>query len=545
MSSSTLSYWQLLFNQGAVTPSVIEYSYPGSGSEEDPYVISWIPDDPRNPLLTPEWAKWAITLLVSFAAMAVALVSSAYTGGLVEIIEFFEISEIVALLGVTLFVIGFAIGPLFWAPLSELYGRRLVYILSMMTLTVFTAGVAGAENTQTLLILRFFAGSLGSAAMAIPGGVIADIFPAVSRGLAGGVYAAAPFLGPTLGPVIGGFIAESGGWRWVEGFLAIFSGVLLLAIVFLLPETYAPLLLKKRAENLRTITGRVYRTPLEVEETGKSASGLKTLSTAFSRPWILLFREPIVFLLSLYMAIIYGILYMLFAAYPIVFQQTRGWSEGTGGLAFLGILIGICLAVLSTFPLYFRYKKKALKALSLGHGRLAPEERLPDSFLGAIALPIGLFWFAWTNSPTIHWLAPIASGIPFGFGMVMVFIPIFNYLIDAYTIFAASVIAANSLLRCLFGAIFPLFTNYMFQDLGIHWASSVPAFLALACTPLPFVFYWYGAWIRGHSRYAAEADAFMERLLGVGAGAGTGTGGVRKRGGEKEEEDEELQALAQ
>lgn len=96
--------------------------------------------------------------------------------------------------------------------------------------------------------------------------------------------------------------------------------------------------------------------------------------------------------------------------------------------------------------------------------------------------------------------------------MVLVFLGIMNYLIDAYTIFAASVLAANSVLRSIFGAVFPLFTTYMYEDLGIHWASSIPAFLALACVPFPFLFYKYGATIRKRCEYAAKSDAFMRKL---------------------------------
>jgi hypothetical protein len=155
-----------------------------------------------------------------------------------------------------------------------------------------------------------------------------------------------------------------------------------------------------------------------------------------------------------------------------------------------------------------RYAKKCSETTD----RLAPEVRLPPSMVGGIALPIGLFWFAWTNSASVHWMAPIAAGAPFGFGMVLVFLSVFNYLIDSYTIFAASVLAANSALRSLFGAAFPLFTTYMYSNLGIHWASSIPAFLSLICVPFPFILYKYGAQIRQRCTFAAEADAFMRRL---------------------------------
>lgn len=123
-----------------------------------------------------------------------------------------------------------------------------------------------------------------------------------------------------------------------------------------------------------------------------------------------------------------------------------------------------------------------------------------------------VFWFAWTNSPSIHWIVSIIGTAPFGFGMVLVFLSIMNYLIDAYVIFAASVLAANSVLRSCFGAAFPLFTTYMYDALGIHWASSIPAFLAVACMPFPFLFYKYGLAIRKRCKFASEAEQFLRRL---------------------------------
>lgn len=275
------------------------------------------------------------------------------------------------------------------------------------------------------------------------------------------------------------FVGETIGWRWIEGIMAIFTGVLWIAGSFLIPETYPPVLLRKRAAKMSKMTGKVYRSRGDVDQ-GPTSFG-KVFKTALSRPWILLFKEPIVFLLSIYMAIIYGTLYMLFAAFPIVYQQKRGWSEGIGGLAFLGVAVGMIMAV--SYSIWDN--KRYVKIMEAHKGFAPPEARLPPCMIGGIAIPVGLFWFAWTNSPSIHWIVSIAAGIPFGFGMVLVFLSIMNYLIDSYTIFAASVLAANSVLRSLFGAAFPLFTTQMYNKLGIHWASTVPAFLALACVPMP------------------------------------------------------------
>ena len=392
--------------------------------------------------------------------------------------------------------------------MSELYGRQIVFIISYGGFTAFNAGAAGAQNIQTLLLMRFFAGAFGSSPFTNAGGVIADVFPASERGLAMAIFALCPSLGPTIGPIVGGFLGQSQGWEWVEGLMAILSGLLWIIVSFTVPETYAPVLLHRRAAKLSQMTGKVYRTRIEID--AGSISLTKAFNTALSRPFLLLFREPIIFLLSIYMAIIYGTLYLLFGAYPIVYQQHRHWSEGIGGLAFLSVGLGMILAI----PFFGYLDKFYSKAMQSNGGRQPePELRLPSAMVGAFAIPIGMFWFAWTNSPKVHWMVSVAAGMPFGFGMVLVFLSITNYLVDAYTIFAASALAANAVLRSLFGAAFPLFTSQMFDRLGIHWASSVPAFLALACIPFPFVIYKYGPAIRSRCRYAAEAAEFRDRLV--------------------------------
>ena len=172
--------------------------YDGEGSEESPYVVTWIENDPRNPMLFAKSKKWALTMLSAFATLAVAFVSSAYSGGVKQIIEQFHVGEEVVTLGISLFVLGFAIGPLIWAPLSELYGRQAMYTITYGALTAFNAGAAGSQNIWTLIILRFWAGAFGSSPLTNAGGVIADIFPAKERGLALSIFAAAPFMGPVL-----------------------------------------------------------------------------------------------------------------------------------------------------------------------------------------------------------------------------------------------------------------------------------------------------------------------------------------------------------
>ncbi|KAM3555513.1 hypothetical protein ARSEF4850_005960 [Beauveria asiatica] len=528
-----VSYVRQFLDQAGVTQAVIDYKYPGKGTTESPFVVDFLPNDSYNPFTFSEGRKWIIIGIQATATLAVAFASSAYSGGIREIFIDFRVSQEVAILGVSLFVLGFALGPLLWAPLSEVVGRQKLFFISYLALTAFNAGAAGANSMGALLVLRFFAGAFGSSPLTNAGGVIADIFSAEERGKAGALFSMAPFLGPALGPIAGGFLGQSKGWRWVEGMITIFCGIVWIASSLTYPETYAPVLLRKRANKLSNKTGKVYMSKFEAH--GPPRNAVAQFKLSITRPWILLIKEPIVLLTSIYIAIIYGTLYLCFAAFPIVFQLGRGWSPGIGGLAFVGIAVGMISATAYAVFDNRRYKRVAAK---YPKGMAPPEERLPPAILGSVLLPVGLFWFAWTNGPEIHWAVPIVGSGFFAAGILLVFLPLLNYLIDSYVIYAASVLAANSVLRSLFGAAFPLFTTYMYNDLGIHWASSIPAFLALACLPCPLLFYMYGAKIRARCKYASEASQILQKMMAASAAAGPRSEEVAEAEAEAEVEAE-------
>jgi sugar phosphate permease len=196
------SHWQLIKSHALVTDAVAVYQYKGAGTEDDPYLVEFIPHDPRNPMEFTQAKKWFITITVAIATLAVSFVSSAYSGAVKQILTEFGSSEEVGTLGISLFVLGFAIGPLLWAPLSELYGRQVLFFGTYAALTAFNAGAAGANSMGTLIVLRFFAGAFGSSPLTNAGGVIADMFHADQRGLGMSVFAAAPFLGPAIGMLL-------------------------------------------------------------------------------------------------------------------------------------------------------------------------------------------------------------------------------------------------------------------------------------------------------------------------------------------------------
>lgn len=282
--------------------------------------------------------------------------------------------------------------------------------------------------------------------------------------------------------------------------IALFAALLTAIETLLLPETYSPVLLRKRAARLSKYTGHVYR----YEKDAAAPLNVKALFANQLRvPYRLLFTEPIVFVISLYMAIIYAILYMQFTAFPLVFQGIRGWSSGNAALAFIGVSVGAFIAlayvILWVNPAYAREHK--------ARGYLPPEARLPSSIIGAVLLPVGLIIFSWTCSPkTIHWMGPVSGTVPFGAGVVLVFLGTSNYLVDSYLLLAASVMAAGTVLRSILGVIFPLFTVDMYDAMGPNWAGTFEALLALIFVPVPILLLKYGRRIRRMTKAGRDAD---------------------------------------
>lgn len=195
-----ISFWRLMTDQHVVTQDIVHHKYTGSGSESDPYVVSWIPDDPRNPMNFAMARKVLIVFVTGFSALIISLSSSGYSGSMGHIIQHFNVSEEVATLGLSLFVIGFSLGPVIWAPLSESIGRQIPFFISFLAMAAFCAGCAGAQNIETLLVLRFLAGAFGSSPLTNAGGIVSDMFTSRERGLALLLFAATPYIGPPAHP---------------------------------------------------------------------------------------------------------------------------------------------------------------------------------------------------------------------------------------------------------------------------------------------------------------------------------------------------------
>lgn len=215
---------------------------------------------------------------------------------------------------------------------------------------------------------------------------------------------------------------------------------------------------------------------------------------------------------NIYVAIVYGILYLCFTAYPIVFGDIRGWSLGLSGLAFLGIGIGVLITI-ACEPLVRRLINSHEKDPETG--KVHPESMVSFVCICSILIPIGELWFAWTCAPaSIHWIVPLIAGIPFGAGNTGVFIYASNYLTYSYGMYAASALAGNSVIRSVLGGVLPLVGSYMYDSLGPNWSGTLLGLLEVAIVPIPFVFYKYGHKIRMKSNLIVRMQEDKKKLEG-------------------------------
>ncbi|EAL17545.1 hypothetical protein CNBM1110 [Cryptococcus deneoformans B-3501A] len=435
------------------------------------------------------------TITASILCLVVALGSAMPTGDLPGAAETLHVSDEAIYLSITLFVAGFGIGPLIFAPLSEVIGRRPIYAVSMIFYFLFTLPSCLAKNIATMLAGRMIAGLASSAPFTNVGGTIADVWDTKDRGLPMAMFSSTLFMGPCLGPLFGGWIAEkTHTWRWIYWVLFIFVGAAMVLCIFT-PETLAPLLLRKKANKLN----KKYQTQLYVSEHDLNRLPFsETLKNAMVRPIILMFCEPIIILFTFYLSFVYALLYATFFAFPIAFEEIRGWSMGMTGVTFISIIIGIAIAN-CLMPVQERlYRQHSEK-----YGP-APEARLYPMMLGALLLPVALFILAFTSYPGIIWVGPCISGILFGFSMVIIYISGNSYVVDSYANVAASAISAKNMTRSLIGASVPLWITQLFHNLGFQYGGLLLALVSVVIMPIPFYFYYKGAAVRKRSKRTVQ-----------------------------------------
>ncbi|KAI1200247.1 MFS general substrate transporter [Nemania serpens] len=461
-------------------------------------IVGWYgPADPENPQNWPDALKHLIAFQMCLLNFAVYIASSIYVPGESSLIEEFGVSETVATLGLSLFTFGYGIGPMLWSPLSEMpvLGRSRIFVGTLFAFIIFQLPVGLAPNIAVFLVFRFLTGFCGSPCLATGGGTLNDMYPPTQVPYLLLLWQSAGVLGPIFGPVIGGYLAPAKGWRWTIWVFTILCSFVLVAMFFLLPETSAGNILYNRAGRLRKATGKDrLRSQTEVDS---AHHGTKDHLMLLARAFTVTFTEPIILFVDLYAGLLYGVLFIWFESFPIVFGGIYGFTIGQQGLVFLSILVFASISV-AAFLLWIN---KRLVPLMLSK-TFKPEMVLPPTVVGGLALPICLFWFGWTSRESVHWIAPVIGSGLFGIGVTTLFNSVYTYIGIVYARHSASVFAGAALFRALLGGAFPLFARSLFYDIGIGPGNSLLGGLAVLFIPIPFVIYRYGERIRGWSKHA-------------------------------------------
>ncbi|KAK1981460.1 major facilitator superfamily transporter [Colletotrichum cereale] len=457
----------------------------------DSLLVTWNGDaDPHHPLNWPRPRKWAITILLSNGGLVTLMSGAMLAPSLHAISQDLGTDEAEAQIFLSIFVLAFAFGPMVLSPLAEVFGRRPVWILSSCFYIVWNT-VAGFSTTPGLMIAsRVLSGIGASAEFAVTQPVLSDCWVPDERGKSYAIATFIPLLGPAIGPIIGGVVTQSIGWRWTFWILSIYDSALVIIGIFILSETYEPILLSRQASKLRKDTGHPYFTEADREAQGLSVK----LSRSLMRPLRLLLTQPILQVVAVFLAYNFGMLYIVLSTFATLWIERYGQTESQSGLHYIALVIGYTIAAQVGGKLMDRLWRY-LKARS--GDNTAPEYRVPLMIPGAILIPLGLLLYGWSAERHTHWIVPdIGIGI-FGCGIILNTQAMQAYVIESFRKYVASASAAAQFLRSIAGFAFPIFAPIMYRSLGYGWGNSILALtFVVVGWPAPFLLWYYGARLR-------------------------------------------------
>ncbi|KAI3318882.1 MFS general substrate transporter [Xylariaceae sp. AK1471] len=456
--------------------------------------------DPQRPKYWPRPRKWLATLILSAFAFLQPLTETMLAPAETQISNDLHITKPYQWLLVnSLILVGVGLSPLLLAPLSEVYGRKPVLVVACIFFVIWNTACGAAATLGQLLAFRLLSGFGASVADTLAGGLMSDLWDAEERGRAFAIYMAAPLLGPALGPILGAFISEGTDWRWIFWITSIASAVVIVIAIICMRETYEPRLDYLRMRRLK-VEGSPNNKPT-ISSRDDSKVLFELLRTNLQRPLRMLATQAIIQLLAVYMALVYGTMFLFLFMYPLLWTERYHESVGIASLNYISFAIGLIIGVNIAGHLNdYLYRK--LKARNDGIGR--PEFRVPPMILGTVLIPIGLIWWGWTGQAELHWILPNIGSLILGTGVYVCSGCVSVYTIDAYDKYAASAISTNLVSRSLAAAFFPLFAPYVFDALGFGLGATAIAggFLVLG-TAIVFVLWFFGEHLRARSPYCA------------------------------------------
>ena len=469
-------------------------------TEEGVILVDWYTtDDPANPQNWSSKKKSLVVLILCCYTWTVYFAGPVYVASEFSgIEEAYGIGPVAATLGLSLYILAYGIGDLLFSPITEIpiVGRNSVYYLTFVAFWALSFGPPLVQSYGGFLALRFWLGFFGSPALANGGATVGDMYSLIyiPYGLCWWVLSA--WCGPAIAPIVGGFAAMAKGWRWPMWEIVWLASPLLILLACM-PETSAPNILLRRARRLRKLTGDSrLQSQSEIDQRNLSANQI--LISALVRPMEIMLKDPSIFFVNLYTGYFYAVFYTFFEVFPLVFPPFYGFDLGETGLAFISCLIGVLIALAA----YFAYLYFYMVPDNLKNGFREQEHRLVPAIVGSFALPVGLFLFAWTADPHIHWAVPLVGVAIFTFGHFWTMQSLFIYIPFSYPQFAASLFAGNSLWRSGTAGGAVVFARPLFINLGVHMGVTVLAGLSVGGIFGTVALYVFGKRLRARSKFA-------------------------------------------
>ena len=370
--------------------------------EDGTILVDWYStDDPDNPQNWSLGKKLAVTAQICAYTMAVYMGSAIYAPSEVGIMKQFGVNAQLASMGLSMYVLAYGMGPMLFSPLSEMpvIGRNPPYMITYFLFVILLVPTALAQNFAGFIVLRFLLGFFGSPCLATGGASLQDMFSIIKMPYVMSTWALAATCGPALGPIISGFSVTAENWRWSQWELLWLAGPIYLVMFLFLPETSPSNILLRRARRLRKLTGNQnLKSQSEIDQANIKFTDLVTENLL--RPNQMMIQDPAIGFTAIYTALVYGIYYSFFEAFPLVYIDMYGFNLGVMGLCFLSITVGVIISI----AIYWAYNYIKVEPEIRAYGLGPPERRLIPALVASFLCPIGLFIFGsyfTTSSPIL------------------------------------------------------------------------------------------------------------------------------------------------
>ncbi|SCU94904.1 LAMI_0F00122g1_1 [Lachancea mirantina] len=484
------------------------------GSNGAPIFVDYDgPNDPENPYNWPLYKKVLFIAGIGFLTISVYMGSAIYTPGIENLMNDLQITRVKATLPLTMFVIGYGLGPMVFSPMSEnaVFGRTSIYIVTVFTFFILQIAQCFGPATRSIAsmtVIRFLSGVFASPALGTGGASASDVVTAPYMPVGIIAWSIAAVCGPTLGPLVGAALVNGtgGSWLWTFRFMMIMSGASFVIFGFFLPESLGAAILRRKAQRLRKLTGND-NIVAEGEYANRSLTVRQVAVQTLWRPIEITLFEPVILFINLYIALIYSLIYLWFEAFPIVYVGTYHFTVVELGVSYVSVTLGIFIgSAIYIGYIYFAYTKKLLQGRE---NEVVPEVFLPPAIVGSVVMPIGIAIFGWSASPNTHWIGSLIGAMVFGMGGFVVIQSLFNYMAMSFPRYIASVFGGNALFRSVMAGCFPLFgpplyNNLKIKDYPVGLGSTIVVAICLCMIAIPVVFYILGSRIRATSRYAGS-----------------------------------------